>query len=1015
MRVVYKPLILLTIFLISLSALAEDVLIRLETLGHMNQVETVLVTKSGDIITGSKDTDIKVWSPDGRLKEKFLGEIDQVGMGKVYTIALSPDERYLAAGGIFGHYNDIAVGDIRVYDFRSGRLIKLLHGHDLAVQSLKFSDDGGFLVSGSGDTTVKVWKMSDFSLLRTIKSHKVNVTSVDVFKSGRGYNIVSGDFEGSVSVDSLNTGKNIAKITAGSWVTDVAVSADDIAVGSSGGNVIIYDHRLKHKKTINRQSSTNDLKYSEDGRYLAVSSIGSPAEISVYQARERYVKRSGFSGIGVITSGVSFADNNTLAVSGGIDNSIYLVDIDKKSIIKQIKGVGDAVYYLGIKGDEILYTRKDVSTDQFPEEYKVINLKDFSVRDYKPTDKIRLDLPHVNGQYSLEAVADDAGNKKGVKNAKLLINKNGQLYSSIKRTDNEGIVHRNYGWYKNMVVSASSNGNLDIYNIDGVKLASLLGHSGEVVPLGLDGDRLVSSGSDQTIKIWDLKQVQGLTPVMVIDEGFVKQIMDVMGWTRETVLANAKEIKKRVGFGVYVNSAVRKILPELNLFVTGDNQYVAWTYDGFFDASPKGAEYVGYHINRGRDKEGAFVSMDALYSVLYRPDLVQRALNGENLGEYSKKINLKNLLASGLPPQLKILNKPHEINGSNINLNLQVCPRTTGGYDNLAIMINGIPVSVTQNTRALKRAPVSDRPECFTYGQTISLIDGENVIGFKGTNKGGNIESKPDYITVYANGEKRVNSTAKLAEAAADGKKRDLYVLAVAVNNYDDNDLDLKYSLSDADGMLSSVTRAAEPLFDKIHVTKLYDADVTKEKIDNAFSSVKSGRDDVFLLYIAGHGVTDKFNGDYYFIPADFRNKDDDISVRRYGIGQKDLMMGLSKVQALKSVVMLDTCESGSFAEASLQKTATNRISKATGRAVISASSANDVALEGYEGHGAFTYTLLKAIGGEGYGKDNLLTVNELSEYAEAVLPNITAQKWGYRQKPQVSMFGTDFFIGEKN
>jgi uncharacterized caspase-like protein len=109
---------------------------------------------------------------------------------------------------------------------------------------------------------------------------------------------------------------------------------------------------------------------------------------------------------------------------------------------------------------------------------------------------------------------------------------------------------------------------------------------------------------------------------------------------------------------------------------------------------------------------------------------------------------------------------------------------------------------------------------------------------------------------------------------------------------------------------------------------------------------------------------------------------------------------------------LLDTCNSGSFVEAEMQKTTTNRLAKATGRATISASSKSQVALEGFEGHGVFTYTLIEALKGKAYKDDNRISVYELSDYVKQVLPNRTYQKWGYRQLPQSSIYGTDFPIG---
>ena len=72
------------------------------------------------------------------------------------------------------------------------------------------------------------------------------------------------------------------------------------------------------------------------------------------------------------------------------------------------------------------------------------------------------------------------------------------------------------------------------------------------------------------------------------------------------------------------------------------------------------------------------------------------------------------------------------------------------------------------------------------------------------------------------------------------------------------------------------------------------------------------------------------------------------------------------------------------------------------------------MAHEGYKGHGVFTYTLMEALSGEGYGRDNKITIKELASYIEDILPDRTYNKWGYEQVPQSNISGNDFPIGVK-
>ncbi len=71
----------------------------------------------------------------------------------VTSVAFSPDGRYLASGS-----EDRTIKLWRVSD---GALVRTLYGHTDWVSSVAFSPDGQYLASGSGDKTVRLWCFSD--------------------------------------------------------------------------------------------------------------------------------------------------------------------------------------------------------------------------------------------------------------------------------------------------------------------------------------------------------------------------------------------------------------------------------------------------------------------------------------------------------------------------------------------------------------------------------------------------------------------------------------------------------------------------------------------------------------------------------------------------------------------------------------------------------------------------------------------------------------------------------------
>ena len=163
--------LLLTLLLLTLytHASTKEAILQLDTKGHTALIGDIIVTKSGDIISASDDKTIRVWSSKtGKEKRKILGQIGAGSEGKIYAIALSPNNEFLALGGMLaGIENRDTACAIKIYNYPTGRLIKVLKSHTNAVLDLSFSQDGKYLISGSIDKTAKIWEVNSFRLKDT--------------------------------------------------------------------------------------------------------------------------------------------------------------------------------------------------------------------------------------------------------------------------------------------------------------------------------------------------------------------------------------------------------------------------------------------------------------------------------------------------------------------------------------------------------------------------------------------------------------------------------------------------------------------------------------------------------------------------------------------------------------------------------------------------------------------------------------------------------------------------------
>jgi WD40 repeat protein len=139
----------------------------------------------------------------------------------VRAVVFSPDGRWLASGA--------KDGTIKIWETKSGHLLRTLYGHGSSVNALAISTDGKTLASGSGtiydpryrelflkggqvggeheeDTSVRLWDVSTGSELRMFTGHQLAVAAVAFSRDNRNLISVSSD---AISIWDLSSGNQI--------------------------------------------------------------------------------------------------------------------------------------------------------------------------------------------------------------------------------------------------------------------------------------------------------------------------------------------------------------------------------------------------------------------------------------------------------------------------------------------------------------------------------------------------------------------------------------------------------------------------------------------------------------------------------------------------------------------------------------------------------------------------------------------------------------------------------------
>lgn len=558
---------------------------------------------------------------------------------------------------------------------------------------------------------------------------------------------------------------------------------------------------------------------------------------------------------------------------------------------------------------------------------------------------------------------------------------------------------------------------MPILNDKGEIIANLQGFSAFPKNIDIKNNKLVYSGLDNVIHIFNLDI---LNKLKYVENEFDKEALEgfssQFGDDKDTIIKNFQSFEEgeleyfrniynlsftptqeqiRNFFQLFMHKK-EIIYPQLSLYIQNEKDWILYTPEGLFTYGGNGKDLLKYHQNQGLYKEAKIIENDRLFEKFYRPDLIKKILAGEKV---EIPMDVKSVILNIMPPELKILvNKM--LNNKDIELTYQVCDAGNGISD-AKLLINGQSINPPQSRGFSIEQKDTQNDKCKIYKSVHTLYPGKSTIEFKAYDKDMNIANVSDKVEVTADYkiiEKSKNMSIddiKKLEIENNNvvlEKSNLYFLSLAVAEYEDKNYNLKYTVIDVESVKEKFVKNSKNTFENIFTYKLQDNEVSRDNIDKIFDEIskKLKINDTFVLYIAGHGSVE--DGKYQFIPYKI---DEKISI-------DNIKQNLAKIANYtnNSLVMLDTCYSGAVIENISDNATTNRLSHDNNSInYIVASSSNQVALEGYNDHGVFTYSVLDA-----FDKNQTLKVNVLSDHVTELVPKITQEKFHFEQRPQVKL-----------
>lgn len=908
-------------------------ILQIDSQGHQSNISKIIFTHFGNqLISASTDKTIRVWDiKTGTLLRTIRGQIGRGGKGKIHAMALSSNDSLLAVGGVFDNS-----AEIRLIDFKTGKMIKVLSG-DGVVFSLDFSPNNQLLLSGSSDKTATLWNINKGSILARLKGHKNRINEVAFSPDGQ--RIVTASNDHTLRLWSTSNGK-LLKVMKGH--SDKVYTAEFMPDGSyllSGGNdksirlwngktgnfikVLAKQGRVVSSLSINSDGSTfvTGAGLGKDFLINNVFAIPSGKIITRFIEHDEAVRATAFSPKGNLVA---------TAESGG-KHIIYLWDSKTGNVKQSIKSLGHSMMNVGFANQKIAWGK---NIDQL--NYSLFNKGPLTHQFNLKQRKKQFLNPNINwlrGRSRVGSISIRTPDNKP--HRILLIKKNGKATHAITLSTPSGdyhIIHKSLTLTPDakLAITGGSNGYLaSISTQTGKIIHEFKGHTSDIqgVASSADGRLLISGSADQTIRLWDIHTGKNL----------------------------------------------------LSFFHGKDDEWVAWTPEGFYDASPNGDKYVGWHVNRGADKAADYYHANQFRRYLYRPDIIANTIQYRSSAKAIKLAGMEDITIADLveraPADIQITSIKESTVGK-AKVSIKIGENNANAPERITLFVNGAQ-QLAESSRQLNGVNPGD---VLTY--TINTFDKENQIKVLVENKWAENSARAYYTNT--------NWKAKYTN------KGTLYITAIGIKDYPKLPANQQLSSPglDARHIASKFKKLKAKLYDKVVVKLLTNKNqqqITSEKISNALKqqAAKTTAKDTSLIFLAGHGVTDKL-GDYHFVTADSEIS----SVTGQGISIKqDSSFDWNKLHSAldqmlgRRMVIVDTCQAGEVLSDS--KTDIKKLVKEVhdvNAIIYSGTSRQQSGMETEHG-GIFTNTLIEGINGKAHYDNQQLKFASLKEYVNQAVP----------------------------
>lgn len=239
--------------------------------GHNKGAARALVTRqsNANIYSGGSDGKVMRWSlQNGTWSSELVKEFSDY---QIYSLDISPDGNYLAAGGLFPADRD--ANYVLLFDLVTKGEPKKIMGYKSDIENINFTIDGkGFYARCNSGKSVMY---SDLTTAKEVINSQERLSSIDLSPDGSKLagtgidgNLYVWDLKNNFAVSKYQILKDKKDIPAVSFMPD----SRGIVLGDEGGIVRIFDTGIVRRVLSGHTSQIEQIKFSFSGQFMATAS-----------------------------------------------------------------------------------------------------------------------------------------------------------------------------------------------------------------------------------------------------------------------------------------------------------------------------------------------------------------------------------------------------------------------------------------------------------------------------------------------------------------------------------------------------------------------------------------------------------------------------------------------------------------------------------------------------------------------------------------------------------------------